>query len=84
MNKKAQTLGLTIISSVFFFLIGMTVINFLMPEITDFRANMNCASVNDISDGNKLVCLIGDTVVIYWIILILSITLGAITSRLLL
>jgi hypothetical protein len=81
MNNKAQTLGLILISSIFFFIVGMMVINFLMPEITTFRTDLNCASPDTISDGTKLLCLVGDTVVVYWIILVFSIVIGAITSR---
>jgi hypothetical protein len=52
-----------------------------MPEITTFRADLNCATPAAITDGTKMLCLIGDSVVIYWIILVFSIVLSAITSR---
>jgi hypothetical protein len=81
MNNKAQTLGLILISSIFFFIVGLMCVNFLMPEITTFRADLNCASPATITDGTKLLCLVGDSVVIYWIILVFSIVIGAITSR---
>lgn len=81
MKKKAQTLGLIIISSIFFFIIGLMCVNYLMPEITTFRADLNCATPAAITDGTKVLCLVGDTVVVYWIILVFSIVLGALTSR---
>jgi len=81
MNKRGQTLGLILISSVFFFIVGMTAINFLMPEIDRFRTDLNCASAATITDGTKLLCLVGDSVVIYWIVLVFSIVIGSITSR---
>ena len=81
MNKKAG-IGLAILSTIGIFIIGFMFLNFLMPEVTQFRADMSCASPDDIHDGVKILCLITDTVVPYWILLILSIGLGAITSRL--
>jgi len=82
-NKRGQTLGLVLISSIFFFIIGMMVTNFLMPEIDRTRTDLNCASSSTITDGTKALCLVVDTVVIYWIILIFSVILGAFTSRVL-
>lgn len=83
MNQKGQTLGLTIISSIFIFIIGLIMLNFIMPEISTFRVDLNCATPNAISDGVKLMCLITDTTVPYWIWLVFSVTIGGITSRLL-
>jgi hypothetical protein len=80
-NKKGQ-LGLAIISAIFVFIIGMLIINFLMDEVTNFRVNMNCDSYTTISDGTKLLCLVGDVVVIYWIWLVFSIVIGIIIARL--
>jgi hypothetical protein len=81
MNNKGQTLGLAILSSVFIFIIGMMIINFIIPEVTEFRINLNCADASSISDGTKLLCLVGGTAVPYWILLIFSIIVGAIVSR---
>ena len=80
-NKKGS-LGLAILSTIGIFIVGFMFLNFLMPEVTQFRVDMNCASADTIHDGVKILCLITDTVVPYWILLILSIGLGAITSRL--
>jgi Na+/H+-dicarboxylate symporter len=81
MNKSGQTLGLSIISAVVVFIVGLTMLNFLMPEITDARVALNCADASAISDGTKLLCLSIDSVVPYWILLIFSITVGAIVGR---
>lgn len=81
MNNKAQTLGLIIISSIFFFIVGLMAINFLMPEVDRTRIDLNCADASAITDGTKMLCLVLDTTIIYWIILIFSVILGAITSR---
>jgi hypothetical protein len=51
MKKKGQTLGLTIISIVFFLIVGLMIINFI------------------------------DTTISYWIILVFSVVIGAITAR---
>ena len=80
-NNRGQTLGLTIISIVFFFIVGLMVINFLMPEIDTARTALNCADASAISDGVKLLCLVIDTTIPYWIILIFSVVIGAITAR---
>ena len=81
MNKNGG-IGLAILSTIGIFIIGFMFLNFLMPEVTQFRADMNCASADEIHDGTKILCLVSDLTVPYWILLILSIGLGAITSRL--
>jgi len=80
MNKKAA-LGLAILSMIGIFIVGFMFLNFLMPEITQFRTDMNCADASNIHDGTKVLCLITDATVPYWILLILSIGLGAITDK---
>lgn len=84
MNTKGQTLMISIISGIFIFIIGMMAINFLMPEVTQARIDLNCADAAAISDGHKMTCLVLDTVVIYWVILIFSILIGSIVSRMVL
>lgn len=81
MDKKAQTMGLAILSAIFIFIVGLMIINFLIPEVTEFRINLNCADAEAISDGTKLLCLVGGTAVPYWILLVFSILVGAIVSR---
>jgi hypothetical protein len=80
-NKKAQTLGLVLVSSIFFFIVGLMCINYILPEIDSTRISLNCSDASTITSGVKLECLLIDTVVIYWIILVFSVILGAITSR---
>jgi hypothetical protein len=81
MKKKGQTLGLTIISIVFFLIVGLMIINFIMPEIDTARTALDCANTGAISDGVKLLCLVIDTTIPYWIILVFSVVIGAITAR---
>ena len=80
MNSKGQTLGLAIMTSLFVLIAGLMLVNFLMPEITNFRSNMNCASASSISDGNKLLCLMADATVPYWIVLVFSLVIGGVTA----
>jgi hypothetical protein len=83
MNKKGSGLGIAIIVSVMFFLIGMTALNYLTPEVTRTVAadSLNCANAADISDGNKLLCLAVDMVVPYFILLVVSTAGGYITAK---
>lgn len=82
MNKRGQTMGLAILAAVGVFIIGLMFVNFIMPEIAIFRGAMDCASADTISSGTKVICLIGDATVPYLIVAIVSLAIGAITSRL--
>ena len=81
MKKKAQTLGLILISSIFFFIVGLMCVNYILPEIDSTRISLNCEDEGTITSGVKLECLVIDTIVVYWIILVFSILIGAVTSR---
>ena len=80
-NKRGQTLGIAIVATIFVFIVGILTINFLFPEINTFRTAMGCATPAAISDGTKLLCLAASATVPYWIILIFSITIGALAGR---
>lgn len=82
MNSKGQTMGLAILSAIAVFVCGFIFINFLMPEVTTFRTAMTCSSVATITDGQKIVCLFGDLTVPYFILGLISLAIGGITSRL--
>jgi len=84
MNKKGQSLGLSLMSGIFILIIGLVCINFIMGEVIVARAELLCSSAESISDGTKLLCLVIDTTVPYWIFLIFSIIIVSITARLLL
>lgn len=81
MNKKGQTMPLAILSSIAIFIVGFTLVNFLLPEVNTFRANIGCATPSAISDGAKILCLAGDGIVPYVIIAIISLAIGVITAR---
>ena len=82
MNLRGQTLGLSVLFAIFFFIFGIIFINFLQPDIISSQTSLDCNNVNSISDGNKITCLLVDGVMPYFIILILSTAMGAVTSRL--
>ena len=80
MNKKGS-LGLAIISAIVVFIVGLMMINFIMPEVTTFRTALSCSSAADITDATKLLCLAGDAVVPYFILIVFSLVIGGLTSR---
>lgn len=81
MNKQGK-LGIAIISAIFIFIIGMAVINIILPEISTFRIDMDCSNAAGITDGTKLLCLVGGIAVPYFILLVISIACGRIISEL--
>lgn len=83
MNKKGSGLGIAIIISIMFFIVGLTMINFITPEVTRTRASnaLDCSNATGISDGNKLTCLAVDLVVPYFILLVFSAAGGYITAK---
>lgn len=81
MNKLGQTMPLAILSAVAIFIIGLMFVNFIMPEVTNFRVDMDCSNADGIRDGAKILCLIGDATVPYFILAILSLGVGVIIAR---
>ncbi len=81
-NKKGQTMGIAILSAIVIFIIGIMCINFLLTEVSTARIELSCSDAATISDGSKMLCLIVDTQVPYFIWLVFSISLGAILARL--
>lgn len=82
MNKKGSTLGLSIIFGITILIVGFLVINFLTGEVTNARdtSALDCSN-SSISDGNKLTCLAVDSVVPYFVLMIIAISGGAIISK---
>ena len=80
MNKKGS-LGIAIVTALILIIIGFMMINFVMDEVTRTRGDLNCANAGDISDSTKLLCLTVDVVVVYFIWIILSVSIGLIISR---
>ena len=81
MNKKAQSLGLGIMGFMLVILVGFMSVNFLMTEVSEARVNLDCTNVDGIEDGVKLLCLVHDLVIPYWIWIILAVAIGGITAR---
>lgn len=75
-------MGLAIMGLMFFVIIGLTTVNFFFNEVDTARSELNCASPNDISDGNKLLCLIVDLSIPYWIWIIISVGVGFVLVKL--
>lgn len=75
-------MGLAVLSFLAVMIIGLVFINFIMPEVSTFRLNLNCASADTISSGTKILCLFGDIVVPYVILSVLALAISAITARL--
>ncbi len=82
MNKKGQSVGLSIIGLIFFIIIGLASINFFFDEVDTARTELSCATPDDISDGSKLVCLIADISIPYFIWIIISVGVGLVLVRL--
>jgi len=81
MNKKGQVM-MGILFAVMIFICGMLIFNLMTDVVTDARTDLDCANGSSISDGTKLVCLITNGVIPYWIIAIVSFAGGAIMSKL--
>jgi hypothetical protein len=79
--KKGQTMPLAILTALGIFIIGFTMINFLLPEIDTFRTDMGCANVVSLTDGGKVLCLIGDGAIPYFILGVVSLAIGGIIAR---
>ena len=82
-NKKAQTLGIAVIVSIVLFIIGMVCVSFIKDEVTRARGTdgLDCSNTANLSDGGKLTCLTIDFVVPYFIVIVVSLSGGMITSR---
>lgn len=89
MQKKSQTMMLSIITAITIFIIGMVAITFLQDEIDRARLpeNLDCANENNftaggLSSGAKLTCLAVGVAMPYYILLIVSVSGGIIVARL--
>ena len=82
MNNKQGNMYAAIMVALIIFMVGLTVVNFIKPEVTSARTLLNCATPAAITDGTKLMCLNIDIVVPYFIILIFAIAGGYITEKL--
>jgi len=81
MNKKAQinSLYLSIIVAFILFFMGSLMANFIITEVTTARLDNVCTSPT--SDGGRLLCLVIDFTVPYFIIAVFSAAGGYAFSR---
>lgn len=80
-SKKGQSTGIAIISAIFILIVFMSSVNFIIDEVTTASINLNCSDASNISDGTKLLCLVVNSTVIYWVWLAVSIAVGLILAR---
>jgi type II secretory pathway component PulF len=80
MNKKGN-IYMSIMVSLIIFVVGMIVVNFIAPEVTTTYSDLSCAAPP--TDGTKILCLVVDSVLPYFFILVLSIIGGILTEKLL-
>ena len=80
--KKKGEIGFAVVTFIFFFLIGMVVVNLIKPDVSLARnaANLDCGNAS-ISDGNKLTCLAVDLTIPYFIVIVCSAGLSIITDK---
>lgn len=91
MNKKGQVMIMSIIVGIMIFVSGMIFLNFIKIEVEDARnetlANgqmgYNCDNSTGLTAGEQITCLVIDSVIPYYIIIIVSFAGGVITDRLL-
>jgi len=85
MNSKGQTVFLSIVIGSFLFVSGMVLLNFIDETLwndgEDSLINELDCDNSDISDGTKLTCLIGEAVVPFFILSVISAAGGIITAR---
>ena len=79
-NKKGN-MYMAIMLTIFLFSAGMIVANFLKSPIDAARTSLNCDNAGSITDGSKLLCLTVDSTMIYFIILVCSISGGVILDK---
>ncbi len=82
MNRKGQA-GMAIIIAIMIFIVGMSAVNLLKPEVTELRSatGLNCVNASAISDGTKLTCLVVDVTLPWVIITIFAVAGGLIFTK---
>jgi hypothetical protein len=84
MNKKGNSMGLTVVLAIFLFIVMLTTLNFIKPELTTAKSvnGLDCENTG-ISDFNMLTCLGVDLVLSWYFLLLVSIIGGAIIAAIL-
>lgn len=79
-NKKG-TLFIGFLFAFFFFMLGVWLIPSMQDSVTSTRTSIGCTN-SSISDGAKLTCLMADSGVPYFIVIILTLVGGFIGNEL--
>lgn len=72
-NKGSIFMGITVALIVWIF--GMLILPFMLDDVSTFRLDMDCVNAS-ISDVSKLVCVMGDSLIPYFIWTVISLALG--------
>ena len=80
MNKKGNVFA-SVMIVIILFMIGMIVVNFYKPLVDTARTDLTCSA--PATDGTKVMCLLVDFVIPYFIVLVFSIAGGIIADRIL-
>lgn len=90
MENRGQSILMAVIVGVMLFMVGMIFLNFITPDswvdgsdsmMTELGCGNSTNSGTDISDGVKATCLIGEIIIPYSIMIILSAVAGIILAR---
>ena len=81
MNKKGSLFMAFVIAGMIFFA-GVILIPLFHDQIDSVRTSLSCSTPLTITDGTKVLCLLVDSYVPYYIWIILSLMGGIILSKL--
>ena len=79
-NGKKGNVYMVVMTALIIFMVGMTMINFIKPEVTPAYSSISCGST-PATDGTKVLCLVVDTALPYFILLVLSLVGGLVVDR---
>ncbi len=74
-NKKGMAF-LGIATALMIFMVGTLFIDHFKTDITSSRTNLDCGNSAGISDGTKLLCLVVDMTIPYFVLILISIAGG--------
>ncbi len=77
MNKKGG-IFLGVALGLFMFMTGVLILPYLADDVSTFRTALDCSNTGSISDGIKLTCLFGGSLIPYYIWFFTSLSLGLI------
>ena len=75
-NKRGQVF-LGVVLGLFIWISGILLLPYILPNIDAAYSGLNCA-ISSITDGSKLMCLLVDFIVPYFIWFLISMCIGLI------